>query len=118
MFEESRDRIESQEMVGDVRHSGMLMGIELVSDRESKTPVTASGSLNRILFEAARENGIYLRTLGNIILLVPPLAISEEELADLHRRNRSHHRVGKGDRPVARLARLPLRSPIRSAGQA
>ena len=83
VFEESRDRIESQEMVGDVRHSGMLMGIELVSDRESKTPVTASGSLNRILFEAARENGIYLRTLGNIILLVPPLAISEEELADL-----------------------------------
>ena len=83
VFEESRDRIESQEMVGDVRHSGMLMGIELVSDRESKTPVTASGSLNRILFEAARKNGIYLRTLGNIVLLVPPLAISEEELADL-----------------------------------
>ena len=83
VFEESRGRIESQEMVGDVRHSGMLMGIELVSDRRSKTPVTASGSLNQILFEAARKNGIYLRTLGNIILLVPPLAISEEELADL-----------------------------------
>ncbi|TBR22658.1 MAG: adenosylmethionine--8-amino-7-oxononanoate transaminase, partial [Candidatus Nitrosotenuis sp.] len=33
-----------------------------------------------VIFEEAKKNGIYLRTLGNIVMLVPPLAISESEL--------------------------------------
>ncbi len=68
------------DIVGDVRYKGMLMGIELVSDRAKKTPVTCERSLNSIIFKAGRRNGIYLRTLGNIVMLVPPLAISKEEL--------------------------------------
>ena len=80
---EGRGKLESLEVVGDVRHKGLLMGIELVRDRGSREPVAPAGSLNRIVFEAAKRNGVYLRTLGNVILLVPPLAISEEELAGL-----------------------------------
>lgn len=83
ILEENIARIASLGSVGDVRHSGMLMGIELVSNKETKAPITASRSLNQILFEAGKKNGIYLRTLGNIILLVPPLAISEEEITSL-----------------------------------
>ena len=33
-----------------------------------------------IFFEKGKKQGIYLRTLGNIVMLVPPLAISEKEL--------------------------------------
>ncbi len=69
--------------VGDVRHKGMLMGIELVSDKPGRTPVRHPRSVNRTFFEKARQNGVYLRTLGNVVMLVPPLAISEEELAML-----------------------------------
>ena len=58
----------------------MLMGIELVRDWSEKTPVSPGRSVNRIVFEEGRRNGIYLRTLGNIVMLVPPLAISEDEL--------------------------------------
>ena len=83
IFEEYRQGLLAHEMVGDVRHKGMLMGIELVSDKRKKTPITSKTSLNKILFEEGRRHGIYLRSLGNILLLVPPLAISESELHTL-----------------------------------
>lgn len=67
-------------IVGDIRHKGMLAGIELVSDRRKKTPIRFSQSTNKVVFEEAKKNGIYLRTLGNIVMLVPPLAISEDEM--------------------------------------
>ncbi|MGH1567574.1 MAG: aminotransferase class III-fold pyridoxal phosphate-dependent enzyme, partial [Nitrosopumilus sp.] len=63
-----------------IRHKGMLMGIELVSDKKRKTPIHPKKSINKIFFEEGKKQGIYLRTLGNIVMLVPPLAITENEL--------------------------------------
>ena len=68
------------ELVGDVRSKGMVMGIELVSNRERKTPLKSSKSINKLVFEEGRKHNVYFRTLGNIIMLVPPLAISSNEL--------------------------------------
>jgi adenosylmethionine-8-amino-7-oxononanoate aminotransferase len=68
------------DIVGDVRHKGMLMGIELVSDKNKKTPIHTKKSINKIFFEEGKKQGIYFRTLGNIVMLVPPLAITEKEL--------------------------------------
>ncbi|GBF24469.1 adenosylmethionine-8-amino-7-oxononanoate aminotransferase [archaeon MnTg01] len=58
----------------------MLMGIELVKNKKKKIPISTKISINKIVFEMAKSNGIYLRTLGNIVMLVPPLAISSNEL--------------------------------------
>ncbi|MBM2818999.1 MAG: bioA [Nitrosarchaeum sp.] len=80
IFERYYNEILNLDIVGDVRHKGMLMGIELVKDKKKKNPITTKTSINKIFFEAGKKNGIYLRTLGNIIMLVPPLAISEKEL--------------------------------------
>lgn len=66
--------------VGDIRHKGMLAGIELVSNRAKKTPISFSKSTNKIVFDEAKKHRVYLRTLGNIVMLVPPLAISQREL--------------------------------------
>ena len=68
------------DLVGDVRHKGMLMGIELVSDRIKKTPISPKRSINKIVFEQGQKHGVYLRTLGNIVMVVPPLAITPQEL--------------------------------------
>jgi len=68
------------EIVGDVRHKGMLMGIELVSDKNKKIPISTKKSINKVFFEEGKKQGIYLRTLGNIVMLVPPLSIKENEL--------------------------------------
>jgi len=80
VFEKYYNEISGLESVGDIRHKGMLMGIELVTDKKKKTPIHSKSSINKIFFEAGKKNGIYLRTLGNIVMLVPPLAISEKEL--------------------------------------
>jgi len=80
IFEDQISEISRFQHVGDVRHKGMLMGIELVNDEKTKTPFSTKKSFNKLVFEAGRKNGIYLRTLGNIIMLVPPLAISQKEL--------------------------------------
>ena len=83
VFEEFYQEISDLNTVGDIRHKGMLMGIELVKDKPKKTPINPKKSINKIFFEQGKKNGIYLRTLGNIVMLVPPLAISEKELAML-----------------------------------
>jgi len=80
VFEGYRAQISEIDIVGDIRHKGMLMGIELVSNRARKTPIRSKKSINKIFFEEGKKNGIYLRTLGNIVMLVPPLAISEKDL--------------------------------------
>jgi adenosylmethionine-8-amino-7-oxononanoate aminotransferase len=80
VFEKYYDKILQLDSVGDIRHKGMLMGIELVTDKKKKIPIHPKKSINKIFFEEGKKNGIYLRTLGNIVMLVPPLAISEKEL--------------------------------------
>jgi len=80
VFEKYYEEISNLESVGDIRHRGMLMGIELVTDKRKKTPIHPKKSINKIFFEEGKKHGIYLRTLGNIVMLVPPLAISENDL--------------------------------------
>jgi len=80
VFEKYYQEISELDIVGDIRHKGMLMGIELVTDKKKKSPIYPKKSINKIFFEQGKKQGIYLRTLGNIVMLVPPLAISEKEL--------------------------------------
>ncbi|MEA2044626.1 MAG: adenosylmethionine--8-amino-7-oxononanoate transaminase [Thermoproteota archaeon] len=64
------------DVVGDVRHKGMLMGIELINNNSNKT----RKSINKIVFEEGKKHNIFFRTLGNVVMLVPPLAISNKEI--------------------------------------
>jgi adenosylmethionine-8-amino-7-oxononanoate aminotransferase len=80
VFEKRLDEISEIGFVGDVRYKGMLMGIELVKNKKSKKLVSFGKSANKIIFDEAKRHKIYLRSLGNIVMLVPPLAISEDEL--------------------------------------
>ncbi len=80
VFEKYYEEIADIDIVGDIRHKGMLLGIELVKNKKKKIPIHPEKSINKIFFEEGKKNGIYLRTLGNIVMLVPPLDISEKEL--------------------------------------
>lgn len=66
--------------VGDVRQKGMMVGIELVEDRESKRPYPVRENIpHRIVLEA-RKNGLIIRPLGNVMVLMPILSMSLDEL--------------------------------------
>jgi len=75
------EEIEKFEIVGDVRHKGMMVGIELVNDKKRKKPCTVKGKrINYLLMQESLKRGVFLRPLGHIMLLVPPLAIPVKEL--------------------------------------
>jgi adenosylmethionine---8-amino-7-oxononanoate aminotransferase len=71
------------EHVGDARCLGMIGGIELVADRETREPYPWEERLGVRVCIEARKHGIFLRPLGNVIVVFPPLSVSMEELKTL-----------------------------------
>src|SRR5437899_4039731 len=67
-------------LVGDVRHKGMLVGIELVRNKKTKALLSPDKRISQRIFLEAKKHGIYLRSLGHVVMIVPPLAISERDL--------------------------------------
>lgn len=68
------------EHVGDIRQKGFMVGIELVKDREEKTEYSWEEKIGIKVCQRVRYDGIILRPLGNVIVLMPPLAITQKEL--------------------------------------
>ena len=71
--------------VGDVRGKGLLIGIELVKDRETKEPLDVA--LVNGVIATCKENGVIIGKNGttvagfnNILQLSPPLNISDEDI--------------------------------------
>jgi 4-aminobutyrate aminotransferase-like enzyme len=67
-------------VIGEVRGMGLLQALELVSDRDKKTPSPAETVQ---VMEAARENGILLGKgglYGNVLRISPPMNISKSDV--------------------------------------
>ena len=72
-----------QPHVGDIRQRGLMVGIELVQDKESREPFPVNQRVGHRVILAARKLGAILRPLGDVIVLLPPLSITLEELETL-----------------------------------
>ena len=67
-------------VIGDVRGRGLMMAIELVRDRASKTPATEETAA---VFEASREEGLVLSKSGpyrSVLRMVPPLCLASGDV--------------------------------------
>jgi len=73
-------RIAQHPNVGDVRQCGLIAGIELVRDRATKEPYPWSERRGLRVCDHALTEGVWLRPLGNIVVIFPPLAISLAEI--------------------------------------
>lgn len=71
--------------VGDIRQKGMMAGIELVRDKETKEPFHWNERVGVRVCKLAREKGLLTRPLGNVIVFIPPLASTCEEIRDMVR---------------------------------
>lgn len=68
--------------VGEVRQAGLMVGVELVSDRDSRRRWPVEAERGRRVAAEARERGLLTRALlDDIICLAPPFTISEEMMA-------------------------------------
>jgi len=85
MAEMLSELVERHPSVGEVRSIGLFGAIELVKNKANREPIAAYGT-NSPEMSALRQylldHGVYLYTHWNIILLVPPLIISEEQLVE------------------------------------
>lgn len=82
--------------VADIRQRGVMVGIELMRDREKKIPYGSAERVGGRVIEEARRRGVILRPLGNVIVLLPPLSITLEELRLLVRVTRESIRAATG----------------------
>jgi adenosylmethionine-8-amino-7-oxononanoate aminotransferase len=64
--------------VREVRGRGMMVGIELA--RGGVTPYAYEEAMGARVCQAVRRRGVLLRPLGNVIVLLPPLSITDEEI--------------------------------------
>ncbi len=69
--------------VGDIRQAGLMCGIELVADRQTKASFAPGQRHGYQLCLALRDRGIFLRPLGDVIVLMPPLSATDAELRHL-----------------------------------
>jgi adenosylmethionine-8-amino-7-oxononanoate aminotransferase len=69
--------------VGDVRGLGLVCGVEIVSDKATKT---ADPAMTMRIFKAAQERGLRSRPLGNTLAFSPPLMINEDEVDEIVKR--------------------------------
>ncbi|MBF0559394.1 MAG: adenosylmethionine--8-amino-7-oxononanoate transaminase [Nitrospirae bacterium] len=69
--------------VGETRNKGLMAGIELVRDKQLKEAYSWEEKIGWAVAYKAREEGVLLRPLGNVIVIMPPLAISVKSLERL-----------------------------------
>jgi adenosylmethionine-8-amino-7-oxononanoate aminotransferase len=71
--------------VGEIRQRGLMVGIELVRDRATRAEYPYEVRAGHRACLEARALGAILRPLGNVLVLMPPLAMTESELGELGR---------------------------------
>jgi adenosylmethionine-8-amino-7-oxononanoate aminotransferase len=83
-----RDRLGGHPNVGEIRGRGLLLGVELVADRETRAPFPRADRVTENVLRAARERGLLLYsgtgmadgTNGDAIVLGPPFVITDGEM--------------------------------------
>jgi 4-aminobutyrate aminotransferase len=67
-----------RQIVGDVRGQGLLIGIELVTDRTAKTPANAAAE--KVMYRALEQGLSFKTTFGNVLTLTPPLTVNQAQM--------------------------------------
>ena len=73
-------RIATLPHVGHVRQRGLIAAVELVRDQAAKEPYPWAEQRGMRVCRYARTRGVWLRPLGNVLVVMPPLSISIEQL--------------------------------------
>lgn len=69
--------------VGDIRQAGLMCGIELVADRDTKASFATGDRTGYHICLSLRDRNIFLRPLGDVVVLMPPLSSTDAELQHL-----------------------------------
>jgi adenosylmethionine-8-amino-7-oxononanoate aminotransferase len=60
-----------------------MIGIELVEDKANRKSYPPEKRIGHKVIHEARKHGVMIRPLGDIVILMPPLSIADDELGTL-----------------------------------
>ncbi|WP_282607348.1 aminotransferase class III-fold pyridoxal phosphate-dependent enzyme [Pelagibius sp. Alg239-R121] len=83
VFENTLRGLEDLDIVGEVRGSHFMMGIEFVKNKDTKEVFAEEHQVGTRIAQAAQKRGLIARPLGNIAILSPTLILTEEEIAKI-----------------------------------
>ena len=83
MLQALRDRLGQHPHVGDIRGKGLMLGIELMKDRETKEIVPMANRTGRQVLKASAERGLITRALGDTLVFAPPLILKRAEADEI-----------------------------------
>ena len=75
--------LRSHKHVSSIRQKGLMCGVELVEKRDGLKPFDADQKVGRRIALQARKHGVILRNLGDVIVLMPPLSCTADEVSML-----------------------------------
>jgi len=71
--------------VGEIRQHGMILAIEMVSERASLTPYPWQERRGLTVYRHALASGVLLRPLGNVVYFMPPYVVDETQIGIMAR---------------------------------
>lgn len=76
-------KLENHPQIGDIRGRGLMYGVELVADKETKQPL----SIDKVesIIATCKEHGLMIRNLENVVTFVPILTMSAKEIKKMVR---------------------------------
>ncbi len=75
--------LEEEPHVYEVRQEGFMCGIELMLDPDDERPFPEETRAGWTVCERARDRGMLIRPLGDVVVFMPPLGSTEDELAEM-----------------------------------
>lgn len=72
----------AHDIVGDVRGHGLMMGIQFVDDRKTKS-APADFRIGEKIFEGCRKRGVIVRPVGSLVVVSPPLVVSKVQCDEI-----------------------------------
>lgn len=79
-FGEGLKKFAAHPHVKEVRQLGMMIGIELIQDKAHNRPYSPEQKMGAKICYRARRDGVLLRPLGNVLVVLPPLAIDKDSI--------------------------------------
>jgi len=84
------DQLAGSPIVGDIRGAGLMLGVEIVQDKATRTPFAPRLEVGLAFDEIAYKNGLIVRCMGDTLGMSPPLIVDEadiDEIAEKFRRS-------------------------------
>jgi 4-aminobutyrate---pyruvate transaminase len=77
------DQLAESQIVGEIRGAGLMLGVELVQDKASRTPFAPNLEVGLTFDKIAYKNGLIVRCMGDTLGMSPPLIVNEADIDEI-----------------------------------